>query len=213
MIAPDDTTFEYLKGRPRAPQGAAWDKAVAAWRELPSDDGRRRSIARRSSTRPTLEPMITYGTNPGMGIPISGAGARRRRTRRRAKALAYMGLQAKQPLLGPQGRRRVHRQLHELAPVGPARRRQRAARAARSPTACACWSCRARSEIKTRGRGRGPGPGVPRRGRRVARGRLLDVHRDERRPAVSRASTRSARATATSRGGRARAAARSSPAR
>src|SRR3954465_12080603 len=39
MIAPDETTFEYLKGRPRAPQGAAWDKAVAAWRELPSDEG------------------------------------------------------------------------------------------------------------------------------------------------------------------------------
>src|SRR5689334_829136 len=66
MIAPDDVTFEYLEGRPRAPQGAAWDKAVAAWRALPSDAGAtydREEVF--DAAR--LEPMITYGTNPGMG--------------------------------------------------------------------------------------------------------------------------------------------------
>jgi 3-isopropylmalate/(R)-2-methylmalate dehydratase large subunit len=71
MIAPDEVTFAYLKGRPRAPQGAAWDAAVAAWRKLPSDDGARfdKSI---DIDAASLEPMITYGTNPGMVIGVSG---------------------------------------------------------------------------------------------------------------------------------------------
>src|SRR4051794_1369432 len=70
MIAPDETTFAYLKGRPRAPQGAAWDAAEARWRTLPSDPGAafdREEIFDAA----TLEPMITYGTNPGMGLPVS----------------------------------------------------------------------------------------------------------------------------------------------
>jgi 3-isopropylmalate/(R)-2-methylmalate dehydratase large subunit len=98
MIAPDETTFAYLKGRPRAPQGAAWDQAVAAWRTLPSDPGAtydREEIFDAAA----LEPMITYGTNPGMGIPISGKiPAATNPTMQ--KALDYMGLQAQQPLLG-----------------------------------------------------------------------------------------------------------------
>src|SRR5690242_793880 len=98
MIAPDDVTFEYLKGRPRAPQGAAWDKAVAAWRELPSDEG---AVFDREEKfdAAKLEPMITYGTNPGMGIPISSA-VPEPENATAAKALKYMGLDAKQPLLG-----------------------------------------------------------------------------------------------------------------
>src|SRR4051794_6420431 len=98
MIAPDDVTFEYLKGRPRAPQGAAWDEAVAAWRELPSDEG---AVFDREEKldAATLEPMITYGTNPGMGIPISGA-VPEPANATAAKALAYMGLQSKESLLG-----------------------------------------------------------------------------------------------------------------
>jgi len=98
MIAPDDVTFEYLKGRPRAPQGAAWDAAVAAWRELPSDEG---AVFDREEKfdAAKLEPMITYGTNPGMGIPISSA-VPEPENATAAKALKYMGLEAKQPLLG-----------------------------------------------------------------------------------------------------------------
>ncbi len=71
LIAPDDTTFEYLHGRRHAPQGAAWDAAVARWRQLPSDPGATydRSIVLDAGA---LEPMVTYGTNPGMGIPITG---------------------------------------------------------------------------------------------------------------------------------------------
>ena len=72
LIAPDDTTFEYLHGRRHAPQGAAWDAAVAALAH--AADRRRRRVRqdRSPSTRDALEPMVTYGTNPGMGIPITG---------------------------------------------------------------------------------------------------------------------------------------------
>jgi 3-isopropylmalate/(R)-2-methylmalate dehydratase large subunit len=105
LIAPDDTTFGYIEGRQHAPQGAAWDAAVAAWTALPSDDGARydKSITIDASA---LEPMVTYGTNPGMGIPITSrvpapsdavdASARRALER----ALEYMDLQPGQPILG-----------------------------------------------------------------------------------------------------------------
>ncbi|HVZ74286.1 MAG TPA: 3-isopropylmalate dehydratase large subunit [Polyangia bacterium] len=98
MIAPDEITFEYLKGRPRAPQGAAWDKAVAAWRALPSDAGAtfdREEIFDAAA----IEPMITYGTNPGMGMAI-GAKVPAATNPTLEKALAYMGLEGGQPLLG-----------------------------------------------------------------------------------------------------------------
>jgi 3-isopropylmalate/(R)-2-methylmalate dehydratase large subunit len=105
LIAPDDTTFEYVAGRPHAPQGAAWDAAVERWRRLPSDDGARydKSISIDASV---LEPMVTYGTNPGMGIPITSrvpspsdqvdASAQRALER----ALEYMDLEPGQAILG-----------------------------------------------------------------------------------------------------------------
>ena len=69
MIAPDDTTFAYLHGKPYAPKGPAWDRAIAAWKQLPSDEGAKfdREIVLDGSK---IEPMITFGTNPGMGIPV-----------------------------------------------------------------------------------------------------------------------------------------------
>src|SRR6187455_674696 len=72
LVAPDDTTFDYVHGRAHAPSGAAWDAAVERWRTLPTDDGATfdKSIVIDADT---LEPMITYGTNPGMGIPITAA--------------------------------------------------------------------------------------------------------------------------------------------
>jgi 3-isopropylmalate/(R)-2-methylmalate dehydratase large subunit len=105
MVAPDDTTFEYMAGRPHAPQGRDWDEAVARWRELPTDEGARydKRVALDASA---LEPMITYGTNPGMGMPVTGripdpADASDPAQRRaREKALAYMGLAPGEPLLG-----------------------------------------------------------------------------------------------------------------
>jgi 3-isopropylmalate/(R)-2-methylmalate dehydratase large subunit len=105
MIAPDDTTFEYVNGREFAPKGADWDKAVAYWRTLPSDEGARydRTITLDAAA---LEPMITYGTNPGMAIPISKAlpaAADFADSAQRAafeKALRYMALEPGRPLLG-----------------------------------------------------------------------------------------------------------------
>jgi 3-isopropylmalate/(R)-2-methylmalate dehydratase large subunit len=105
MVAPDDTTFEYIAGRPHAPNGEAWDKAVAHWCTLPTDDGATfdKQITIDANT---LEPMITYGTNPGMGIKISATipepmnikDVSERQSLE--KALAYMDLQPGQPLLG-----------------------------------------------------------------------------------------------------------------
>ena len=105
LVAPDDTTFAYLKGRAHAPKGAAWDEAVERWRRLPSDPGATydKEIVIDANS---LEPMITYGTNPGMGLPISGVipdPADERdpaAARGLARALEYMGLTAGQPLLG-----------------------------------------------------------------------------------------------------------------
>ena len=105
LIAPDDTTFEYLAGREHAPKGADWDAAVARWRTLPTDDAAPfdRSIALDASA---LEPMVTYGTNPGMGLPISAdvpdPAAQEDPAHRRAleHALAYMDLQPGQAILG-----------------------------------------------------------------------------------------------------------------
>jgi 3-isopropylmalate/(R)-2-methylmalate dehydratase large subunit len=105
LIAPDETTFEYLQARPHAPRGAAWDEAVARWRGLPSDEGARYDEVVTLDAR-ELKPMITYGTNPGMGIPIDGlvpdpaeiADASRRAAVE--NALRYMDLQPGRPLLG-----------------------------------------------------------------------------------------------------------------
>ena len=105
LIAPDDTTFQYLEGRTHAPRGAAWDAAVDRWRALPTDDGAAfdRSISIDASA---LEPMITYGTNPGMGLPISARvpdpSAAEDGPGRRAleQALGYMDLRPGQPILG-----------------------------------------------------------------------------------------------------------------
>ena len=105
LIAPDDTTFEYLAGRPHAPAGAAWDTAVERWRGLPSDDGATFDKAI-TIDADALEPMVTYGTNPGMGIPITGnvpsPDEQSDPAQRRAleHALEYMDLRPGQAILG-----------------------------------------------------------------------------------------------------------------
>ena len=105
MIAPDDTTFAYLKGRPFAPQGADWERALERWRRLPSDEGARYD-REMSLDVSRLEPMITYGTNPGMAVPISAPvpdpaqAGDAAMGEAQAKALAYMELSPGQPLLG-----------------------------------------------------------------------------------------------------------------
>ena len=93
MIAPDATTYEYLKGRPFAPTGAAWDKAVTDWNTLRSDAGATfdQSVTLDAGS---LEPMITFGTNPGMVTTINGNVPVRPGDAVFAKSLAYMGLTA-----------------------------------------------------------------------------------------------------------------------
>src|SRR5262245_33101733 len=99
MIAPDDTTFEYLRGRAHAPRGTAWERALAAWRGLRSDPGARYDRAV-SLAADGLEPMITYGTNPAMGAPISGTVPQPAGDPALERALGYMGLEAGRPLRG-----------------------------------------------------------------------------------------------------------------
>ena len=105
LIAPDDTTISYIAGRPFAPSGAAWDAAVAAWRGLPTDAGAAYD-ATVTLDADELTPMITYGTNPGMGVPIDGRvpdpSEMSDPSQRVAldKALRYMNLQPGQPMLG-----------------------------------------------------------------------------------------------------------------
>ncbi len=105
MIAPDQTTYDYIKGRTFAPTGERWDKAVAYWNTLYSDED---AVFDRELTldASTLEPMVTYGTNPGQGIGISGhiptaaevADPAERRSL--AAALEYMGLSEGQKMAG-----------------------------------------------------------------------------------------------------------------
>jgi 3-isopropylmalate/(R)-2-methylmalate dehydratase large subunit len=99
LVAPDDTTYAYLAGRPFAPAGAAWDAAVARWRTLPSDDGAAFDRVERIDAS-ALEPMITWGTSPGMGIPVRGVVPEPDGDASLEKALRYMGLEPGKPLLG-----------------------------------------------------------------------------------------------------------------
>ncbi|MED0678313.1 3-isopropylmalate dehydratase large subunit [Aneurinibacillus thermoaerophilus] len=103
LIAPDETTFEYLKGRQFAPKGEEWDKAVEAWRQLVTDEGAeydRRVVIDAS----TIEPQVTWGTSPGMGIGITGVVpapedfATENERKAAQKALEYMGLEPHTPM-------------------------------------------------------------------------------------------------------------------
>ena len=98
MIAPDDTTYEWLHGRPMAPAGADWDAALSRWREL-EDRGGAEFDREVDLDAGKLRPMVTYGTNPGMSAqidePVPGSG-----NPAIDKALAYMGVEPGRPLLG-----------------------------------------------------------------------------------------------------------------
>lgn len=98
FIAPDDVIFAYLKDKPYAPKGADWDKAVAAWKELKSDDD---AIFDKevSFNAADIEPMITYGTNPGMGIGITQR-IPTPQTASDEKALNYMHFSAGEAMIG-----------------------------------------------------------------------------------------------------------------
>lgn len=103
MISPDQTTFHYIKGREFAPQGADWDKAMDYWQTLYTDDGATydKELILQGAD---IEPMITYGTNPGMGVGISqnipSASESKDSADSYKKSLNYMGFNENEPLLG-----------------------------------------------------------------------------------------------------------------
>ena len=105
MIAPDEKAFAYLEGRDFAPKGADWDAAVERWKQLRTDEGASYDKTVTIDAN-TLEPMITYGTNPGMGMQISEStptpDSFDDRSQRAAyeKAMSYMNLEAGKPLAG-----------------------------------------------------------------------------------------------------------------
>jgi 3-isopropylmalate/(R)-2-methylmalate dehydratase large subunit len=99
MVGPDDVTIEYLAGRPMAPQGTAWDAAVKRWRALPSDPDA--TFDREVSLDvDRLSPMITFGTNPGMVVPIADPVPAGSADASFGKSLHYMGIEAGRPMLG-----------------------------------------------------------------------------------------------------------------
>ncbi|WP_430898527.1 MULTISPECIES: 3-isopropylmalate dehydratase large subunit [unclassified Paraflavitalea] len=105
MVAPDETTFNYIKGRDKAPKGADWDRLLEYWKTLKTDEGASFDVILNYNAA-DIEPMITYGTNPGMGIGISkkiptaaevgGAKASYE------KSLNYMGFHEADPMIGKQ---------------------------------------------------------------------------------------------------------------
>lgn len=103
MVAPDETTFEYIKGRPHAPKGEEWDKAVEYWKTLPTDEG---AVFDKEIfiNADELEPFVTWGTNPGQGIPLSRAVPSpddfedENDKVAAERALEYMGLEAGTPM-------------------------------------------------------------------------------------------------------------------
>jgi 3-isopropylmalate/(R)-2-methylmalate dehydratase large subunit len=105
LVAPDDTTYQYIHGRTFAPKEKDWDAAVARWKQLPTDEGA--TYAKELTIdAATLEPMVTFGTNPGMGIAISGnipdpaSIADPIEKSDLIKALKYMDLQPGKPMQG-----------------------------------------------------------------------------------------------------------------
>ena len=142
MVAVDETTIQYLQGRPRAPAGDDWERAVADWRTLRSDPGAHFD-RRVSHAADAVEPMITYGTHPGMVVPIGGCVPDRPGDAAHAKSLTYMGLQPGDAC----GTSRSRPYSSAAAPMRGCRTsssRPRCSPAAASRPASACSSFRAR---------------------------------------------------------------------
>ena len=213
LIAPDETTFDYVKGRPLAPKGEAWEQAVAYWRTLPSDRGRAfdKEVVLDAAE---IAPQVTWGTSPEdvRADHRHRARSRRRRRRRQARArceraLDYMGLTPGTPLHRHQDRQGLHRLLHQRPHRGPARRRRRRQGPQGRRRRQARMVVPGSGLVKEQAEDEGLDRDLQRRRLRMARAGLLDVPGDERRPAGARRALRLDLATATSKAARAAAAA------
>ena len=129
LVAPDQKTFDYIEGRPEAPKGAEWDAAVAYWKTLVTDPDAEYDdeIVLDAST---MTPFVTWGTNPGQGVPLGASvpspdDFEEAQDRVAAeKALQYMALEAGTPMRRDQGRHRLRRLLHQRPDRGPPPRRR-----------------------------------------------------------------------------------------
>ena len=178
MIAPDDTTFAYLEGRPAAPRGADWERALERWSELRTDDDAVFDHEVEIDVA-ELEPQVTWGTNLGMVAPIGGTvpdPATIVDPDERAaiqRALAYMALEPGRS--GDSHRPRLHRLVYERPHRGSARGRSRGGRHrvdARVTAMVVPGSATVKRQAEDEGLDR-----VFERGIRVAQRRLLDVPR------------------------------------
>ena len=194
MIAPDETTFAYLEGRPRAPQGRDFADAVERWRELPSDEGAPfdRTVEIDASA---LAPYVTWGTNPGMSTPVTGhvpnpdslASEAERKAAR--AALNYMGLEGGEPIRELAIDRAfigscTNGRIEDLRAAAEVARGQRIAPSVRAMVVPGSTMVKRQAEAE----------GLDRvfidAGVRVAQRRLLDVRGHERRPAGARRALR-----------------------
>ncbi len=179
LIAPDETTFDYLRGRPHAPQGAAWEEALGYWRTLPTDPG---AAFDREVTidGAALTPFVTWGTNPGQAAPLDSAvpdpaGAARRDRARLGGARARLhGPGARHPAHPDQRGHGLRRVVHERAAGGSARRRRGAPRPHRGRRRPHAGGARLDGG-QGRGRARRARRGVHRRRSRMAVRRVLHV--------------------------------------
>ncbi|MEI9933383.1 MAG: aconitase family protein [Ferruginibacter sp.] len=117
MIAPDETTFAYVHGREFAPKGEEWNKKLASWKTLSSDADAKFDMEINIKAE-DIEPMITYGTNPGMGIGVSGHVPALNEVDEKEKhsfekSLHYMGFQPGENIKGKKSRLCFHRKLHQ----------------------------------------------------------------------------------------------------
>ena len=185
LIAPDDVTFDYLRGRPQAPPSDAWEQAVAGWRTLPSDPGAAYDCEVALDAA-GIAPQVTWGTSPqdvvaiGGSVPDPADEADDSRRAAMERSLAYMGLDARHEDDRHSHRQGLHRLVHQQPHRGPACRR---CHRARPPQGRPCRGAD-RSGLRpdqAPGRAGGTRSHLPRRRLRMARGGVLDVPGHERR--------------------------------
>ena len=182
LFAPDEKTFAYLKGRPMAPKGEAWERRRRLVAHLATDEGATFDRDGARSTPARSRRRVTWGTSPEDVVADHRRGARSRQLRRSRQARrrrarrSIIWAYARAADAGRAGRACLHRQLHQQPDRGSARRRRRGARPQGRAESSRRWSSPARA-WSSAGRGGGARPHLHRGRLRMARAGLLDVPR------------------------------------